>query len=66
MSKNSTENSIFFNLLNTNTTSILDDPSESNESLDLDFGGNLDHVLNTFFGGNDDDHFEDRDTFNTG
>ena len=63
MSKNSTENSIFFNLLNADNTSSSILESEYNQSrLDL----NLDHVLNnigTIFGDNDAgevlDHFED-------
>ena len=63
MSKNSTENSIFFNLLNVDNTSSSILESESNQSsLDL----NLDHVLDnigTIFGDNDADdvldHFED-------
>ena len=62
-SENSTENSIFFNLLNADNTSSSILESESNQSsLDL----NLDHVLDnigTIFGDNDADkvldHFED-------
>ena len=66
MSKNSTENSIFFNLLNADNTSSSKLESESNQSnLDL----NLDHVLNnigTIFGDNNADEFLDHFEDNTG
>ena len=66
MSKNSTENSIFFNLLNADNTSSSILESEYNQSrLDL----NLDHVLNnigTIFGDNDADEVLDHFDDNTG
>ena len=66
MGKNSTENSIFFNLLNADNTSSSILESEYNQSrLDL----NLDHVLNnigTIFGDNDADEVLDHFDDNTG